>query len=103
MTSPLAVAKVDEIEIGKSIVVTFHKESVAIFNVDGTLFACTNRCPHAGAPLQNGFLTGTVLTCPWHGWRFDLAAVPDAPKDGVLRYRVTVDNGEVLLHQPESD
>jgi nitrite reductase (NADH) small subunit len=103
MTSPLAVAKAEDIEIGKSIAVTCNHESVAIFNVDGTLFACTNRCPHAGAPLQNGFLNGTVLTCPWHGWRFDLAAGPDAPKDGVLRYPVTVENGEVFLHLPETD
>jgi nitrite reductase/ring-hydroxylating ferredoxin subunit len=103
MTSPLAVAKIDEIETGKSVVVTFHKESVAIFNVDGTLFACTNRCPHAGAPLQNGMLNGTVLTCPWHGWRFDLAAGPGAPKDGVLRYPVTVENGDVFLHLPEPE
>lgn len=103
MTSPFAVAKVDEIETGKSIAVTCNHESVAIFNIDGSFYACTNRCPHAGAPLQNGFLNGTVVTCPWHGWRFDLAAGPEAPKDGVIRYPVTVENGEIFVHMPIAD
>lgn len=100
MTSLIAVAKADEIEPGKSIAVLCNHESVAIFNIDGDFYACTNRCPHAGAPLQNGFLNGTVVTCPWHGWRFDLAAGPDAPKDGVIRFPVTVRDGEILLEMP---
>ena len=77
--------------------VNCHGEDVAVFNVDGTFYACSNRCPHAGAPLQGGMLQGTVLACPWHGWRFDLAAGPDAPKDGVLRYPVTVDGEDIIV------
>lgn len=102
MSIPVEVAKVEEVAVGKSIAVACGKEDIAIFNIDGTFFACTNRCPHAGAPLQNGFLTGTVITCPWHGWRFDLAAGPDAPKDGVLRYPVTVDGDRLLIHLPDA-
>ena len=97
MSTPIAVAKTHEIAVGRSIAVTVGRESIAVFNVDGTFFACSNRCPHAGAPLQNGFLSGTTLTCPWHGWRFDLAAGPDAPKDGVIRYPVLVNGDDVLL------
>lgn len=103
MTSPLVVAKVDEIPVGKSIAVDCSHESIAVFNIEGALYACSNRCPHAGAPLQNGFLNGTVVTCPWHGWRFDLAAGANAPKDGVVRYRVTIENDDVVLHLPESN
>jgi len=103
MSTPIAVARTDEIEPGKGIAVSCGGQEIALFNIDGAYYACTNRCPHAGAPLQNGFLTGTVLTCPWHGWRFDLAAGPEAPKDGVTRFPVTVQGDELLLHLPETD
>jgi nitrite reductase/ring-hydroxylating ferredoxin subunit len=45
---------------------------VAIANVDGTLHAIDGLCPHQGGPLGTGGLCGTVLTCPWHGWQFDV-------------------------------
>lgn len=100
MGSSVAVAKSEDIAAGKAIAVSFGGEDVAVFNIDGSYYACTNRCPHAGAPLQNAFISGTVITCPWHGWRFDLAAGPDAPKDGVTRYPVTVEGNDIVVHPP---
>jgi nitrite reductase (NADH) small subunit len=45
---------------------------VALFNVGGTYYALDGVCPHAGGPLGEGQLTGCVVTCPWHGWQFDV-------------------------------
>jgi nitrite reductase (NADH) small subunit len=45
---------------------------IALFNVDGTYFALDGICPHQGGPLGKGRLNGCVLTCPWHGWQFDV-------------------------------
>jgi nitrite reductase/ring-hydroxylating ferredoxin subunit len=45
---------------------------VAIFNVDGQFYALDGVCPHQGGPLGKGCLTGHVVTCPWHGWQFDV-------------------------------
>lgn len=45
---------------------------VALFNVDGTLYALDGVCPHQGGPLGKGCLSGTIVTCPWHGWQFDV-------------------------------
>ena len=45
---------------------------VALFNVEGTLYALDGVCPHQGGPLGQGELTGCIVTCPWHGWQFDL-------------------------------
>lgn len=45
---------------------------VALFNVDGTIHALDGICPHQGGPLGKGTLQGTVVTCPWHGWQFDV-------------------------------
>jgi nitrite reductase (NADH) small subunit len=45
---------------------------VALFNVDGQFFALDGLCPHQGGPLGRGTLCGAEVTCPWHGWRFDV-------------------------------
>ena len=45
---------------------------VALFNVGGTFYALDGICPHQGGPLGQGCLTGEVVTCPWHGWQFDV-------------------------------
>jgi nitrite reductase (NADH) small subunit len=45
---------------------------VALFNVDGAFYALDGICPHAGGPLGEGSLCGATVTCPWHGWQFDV-------------------------------
>lgn len=45
---------------------------VALFNVEGTFYALDGICPHQGGPLGKGELLGCVVTCPWHGWQFDV-------------------------------
>lgn len=45
---------------------------IALFNVDGTFYALDGSCPHQCAPLGKGHLEGYVVTCPWHGWQFDV-------------------------------
>lgn len=47
---------------------------IALFNVDGTFYALDGICPHQGGPLGQGRLTGTTVTCPWHGWQFDVTS-----------------------------
>ena len=45
---------------------------VAVANIDGHWLAIDGVCPHQGGPLGKGQLTGSIVTCPWHGWQFDL-------------------------------
>jgi nitrite reductase (NADH) small subunit len=45
---------------------------VALFNVEGTFYALDGVCPHQGGPLAEGEVTGCIVTCPWHGWQFDV-------------------------------
>ncbi|MSP50634.1 MAG: hypothetical protein EXQ95_15085 [Alphaproteobacteria bacterium] len=46
---------------------------VALFQTEGGILACNNRCPHEGYPLREGNLDGAcILTCNWHNWKFDL-------------------------------
>ena len=45
---------------------------IAVFNVDGTHYAIEGTCLHAGGPIHEGSVVGTIVTCPWHQWEFDL-------------------------------
>ena len=44
----------------------------ALFNVDGTFYALDGVCPHQGGPLGSGEVHNCIVTCPWHGWQFDV-------------------------------
>ena len=44
---------------------------LAVCNVEGTVYAMADECPHAGAPLGQGALHGHTIVCPWHAWSFD--------------------------------
>jgi nitrite reductase (NADH) small subunit len=73
MNDWIAIADAGECPPGRSIERVAGGRMVAVANVDGTLHAIDGLCPHQGGPLGTGVLCGTVLTCPWHGWQFDVA------------------------------
>lgn len=68
----IAIARVDECPPGTSIERVAGDRMVAVANVNGQWHAIDGLCPHQGGPLGTGRLCGTVLTCPWHGWQFDV-------------------------------
>jgi nitrite reductase/ring-hydroxylating ferredoxin subunit len=68
----IPVATTDELPPGSRKTVVVGEREVALFNVAGTFYAIDNTCPHQGGPLGEGWLEGTVVTCPWHAWCFDL-------------------------------
>jgi nitrite reductase/ring-hydroxylating ferredoxin subunit len=66
------VARLSEVVEGKPKAVRVKGHSIALFNVDGRIYATDNQCPHMGYPLTRGAIRSGVLTCDWHGWSFDL-------------------------------
>ena len=68
----LPVARTQECPLGAAIERVAGDRIVALFNVDGAYYALDGVCPHQGGPLGKGQLVGCVLTCPWHGWQFDV-------------------------------
>jgi nitrite reductase/ring-hydroxylating ferredoxin subunit len=85
---------------GGRLAVTVEGLPLALFNVEGRLYAIEDRCPHQFAPLNDGSLAGTRLTCRWHGWTFELdpAKAPAAvAMPGIRRYAVRVEGEEVLV------
>jgi nitrite reductase (NADH) small subunit/3-phenylpropionate/trans-cinnamate dioxygenase ferredoxin subunit len=75
---------------------------IALFNINGMIYALDNTCPHAGGPLGEGALVGDCVQCPWHGWRFHVPSGTrrDNPEIEVTRCEVRVDGEEILVSVP---
>ncbi len=67
-----AVARLDELREGRCKIVRAGGIEIGLFLVTGNVRAFRNFCPHAGAPIFGGKINGGTVTCPWHGWQFDL-------------------------------
>ena len=66
------VGKARELPPGLSRTLWVGGRRIALFNQNGELFAADAACPHMGADLGNGSVSGDTLTCAWHQWRFHL-------------------------------
>jgi len=93
------VAEASEIPPGQGKVVQAEGKTLAVFNCDGAFYAIDNTCLHRGGPLGEGDLDGNVVTCPWHGWFYDVTTgcyMEDESKR-VACYAVKVESDEVLV------
>jgi nitrite reductase (NADH) small subunit/3-phenylpropionate/trans-cinnamate dioxygenase ferredoxin subunit len=68
----LRTAKKDEVPPGMIREFSIDGKTFALANVEGKLYAINNLCLHRGGPLGQGELNGSVVTCPWHGWQYDV-------------------------------
>ena len=99
MPTLVKVAKTSEIPAGKGKVIEVGGKTLAVFNCAGTFYATDNTCLHRGGPLGEGAVSGTMVTCPWHGWTYDVtsgACEMDASMK-VHTYSVTVEGNEILV------
>jgi nitrite reductase/ring-hydroxylating ferredoxin subunit len=74
------------------------REAVVVRAGTGEVFAVARACPHEGYPLEEGIVVGETITCPWHGWRFDLrsGACLTAGED-TQTFEVSIEGGEVFV------
>jgi nitrite reductase (NADH) small subunit len=96
------VATLGEISPGTARELTADGRIIALFNIDGTLFALDGICPHAGGPLGEGTLCGPVVTCPWHGWQFDVTTGRHSlnPRIEQTRFPVKIEGNDVWVELP---
>lgn len=93
------VAETTDVPPNQGRVVEAGGKTLALFNVGGTFYALDNTCLHRGGPLGEGELEGTIVTCPWHGWRYDVTTGANAlnPAVRVSCYPVRVEGQSVLV------
>jgi nitrite reductase (NADH) small subunit len=99
MSEFVKVAESKDVPAGTGVCVEIGGKAIAVFNCNGTFLAMDDTCPHQGGPLGEGELAGTVVTCPWHEWRFDVRTgvnTEDATC-AVRTYPVKLEGGDVLV------
>ncbi|TAK25996.1 MAG: non-heme iron oxygenase ferredoxin subunit [Chloroflexota bacterium] len=72
MTTFVPVYPEADLPSGAAALVTVDERAIALFNVNGQLFAVSDTCTHDEASLAEGEVFGCVVECPLHGARFDL-------------------------------
>ena len=103
MQHPISLIAADEIASGASAEVVAEGRIFAVFNVDGAFQVLDGICPHAGGPLGKGTLNGSVVTCPWHGWQFDVATGQHCLNETLCqpRFPAEVIDGMVCIELPD--
>ena len=95
------VAQASQIPPGKALRVEIDDEPIAIFNVDGDLYAIGDTCSHEEASLSEGDVFGTCVECPLHGAEFDLKTGRARTLPAVLpvpTYAVKVEGDDILVN-----
>jgi nitrite reductase (NADH) small subunit len=102
MSRFVKMAKLEELPVGAAKEVEFEGRVYGLFNVNGEILAIDAICPHQGGPLVDGALEGTMLTCPWHGWQFDVKTgrTPLGPKIQQAVFEVKIEGQDVLIAVP---
>jgi len=95
------VLELSALPSGQIALVSVDGEGVALFRCGDEIFALGNRCPHQEGSLSDGFVEGDIVTCPLHGWEFDVRSglCMTIPGESVPRYEVTVEDGAVFLEE----
>jgi len=99
MAEFVRVAGTGDVAPGHGIVAEANGKTLAIFNVEGTFHAIDNTCLHRGGPLGEGEVEGGVVTCPWHGWQYNVktGSCVNNPAAQIRRYEVKVDSTDVKV------
>lgn len=102
------IASVNDIPEGRGIIVLAPEGyEIALFNVNGEIFALENACPHMGGPLAEGDISCEdskyTVTCPWHGWEFDVCSgvCENVSNEQAKKIKIVVKDGDVYL--PDSN
>jgi nitrite reductase/ring-hydroxylating ferredoxin subunit len=100
MANFVQAANVGDVPPGTGKCVEVGGKEIALFNLDGTFHAIDNTCLHRGGPLGEGEIDGAVVTCPWHGWQYDIPTgqnIGDDAGGAVARYEVKIEGDAVLI------
>ncbi|MCA9083158.1 MAG: Rieske (2Fe-2S) protein [Planctomycetaceae bacterium] len=107
MSEPLPLIAADQLADGESAEVVAAGRIFAVYRIGDVYHVLDGICPHSGGPLGKGTLNGCIVTCPWHGWQFDVtsgqnclsASMPQQP-----HFQPEVIDGQVCirLETPEA-
>ena len=99
MAEFVKVLELEKLPPGEVSCADINGQEVALYNVEGTVYATSNICPHQGAPLDEGMLDGDQIICPWHAWIFDVkdGTSPVNPRVKIPCYEVKIEGADILV------
>lgn len=99
MGKRVRLGPVSEVASGDFRLYHLNAIDVVVYNVDGSYFAVSNYCPHLGVAISRGPLDGQTITCPGHGYRFDVTtgACLDVPELSLARFTLEVEDGTLYV------
>nr|NDG07055.1 non-heme iron oxygenase ferredoxin subunit [Oxalobacteraceae bacterium] len=99
-TAWIDVAGKDDVPEDDVVGIDINEKSIALYQVEGEIYATDNICTHGNARLCDGFLEGHEIECPLHQGKFDIrnGKAMCAPLTEDIRiYLVKIENGRVLV------
>lgn len=99
MAEFIEALRLDQLPPGRGTCATVAGKDIALFNVEGTIYAMDDACLHHGLSLGTSKLEGKVVTCRGHGWRYDVTTgnTLHVPDYGVTSYPVKVVDGKIMV------
>ena len=95
-----AVGSIDEFPAGQAVEIALGARRIAVYHVEGQLYALKNICPHEAVRLHKAPPRDCVAVCRGHGWEFDLKTgqcLRGEKDKRVATYPVKVKDGEVFI------
>lgn len=103
----IPIANIEDLPPGTCRSIETNDWGIALFNLDGHIYALDNTCPHAGGPLGEGIIEGEHITCPWHGWKFHIPTgicqKNPTPSWNVVCHDVRVMEGVIQIALPSQN
>jgi NADPH-dependent 2,4-dienoyl-CoA reductase/sulfur reductase-like enzyme/nitrite reductase/ring-hydroxylating ferredoxin subunit len=103
-TKKTRVAALDDIQEHHMKKVEAGETKILLVRDGKKVYAHAATCPHYGAPLEQGYLSGERIVCPWHHAAFDARSgelLEPPARDCIASYEVTVEGEDVYVHLPE--
>jgi len=96
----VSVGQINDFTPGQGKMVTVSGRHVALFRLGNEFFALDNLCLHRGGPICEGFIDHKdVVTCPWHGWSYEIrtGTMVQDPRVGLSKHEVRIDGDRVSV------
>ena len=98
------IAQVNEVPKKQGLVRIVQEHEIAIFRAEGKFYAVSNVCPHQHAPvIAEGIRDGNIITCPMHGWSYDIETGKSTNGSGGLTcFDLKIDGDRIFVKRPLS-
>lgn len=100
MADFVVVGRINDFTPGQGKMVTVNGRHVALFRLGNEFFALDNLCLHKAGPLCEGQIdSNDVVTCPWHGWSYQIrtGTLVQDTRVGVSKHEVRIEGASVAV------